>query len=294
MDDVKKAIEEHAESRNHPDATLQDKGFVVLSNDACSDSEVVAATPKAVKTAYDLADTANQNASNAKSVADGANDAANNAINVANGATNLANTANNLANIANENSLPIGVPVPWPTENPPEGWLICNGDSFDKEKYPKLAFAYPSGALPDLRGEFIRGLDTGGAIDPGRTILSHQNFAFEDHALTLPTNMWNADAEDTSTEKDIYAALSDNFAFVGKINSNGQWEDITQLKVYLRDDGKPVGNNRELTMPNVAKYSELRTYKASTGWSNPNLNYPQTANETRPRNIAFNYIVRAA
>ncbi|PHM49168.1 tail fiber protein [Xenorhabdus miraniensis] len=61
---VKEAIEEHTLSRNHPDATLQDKGFVVLSNDVGSDSETMAATPKAVKAAYDLADAANQNALN--------------------------------------------------------------------------------------------------------------------------------------------------------------------------------------------------------------------------------------
>ncbi|MCG3462374.1 phage tail protein [Xenorhabdus bovienii] len=58
---VKNAINEHAQSRNHPDATLQDKGFVILSNDVGSDSETMAATPKAVKTAYDLANTANNN-----------------------------------------------------------------------------------------------------------------------------------------------------------------------------------------------------------------------------------------
>ncbi|PHM48243.1 phage tail fiber protein [Xenorhabdus sp. KK7.4] len=62
---VKEAIAEHAASRNHPDATLQDKGFVILSNDTGSDSETMAATPKAVKTAYDLASIANQHASNA-------------------------------------------------------------------------------------------------------------------------------------------------------------------------------------------------------------------------------------
>ncbi|MBC8950336.1 MULTISPECIES: tail fiber protein [Xenorhabdus] len=59
---VKEAINEHAQSRNHPNATLQDKGFVVLSNDTGSDSETMAATPKAVKAAYDLANTANNNA----------------------------------------------------------------------------------------------------------------------------------------------------------------------------------------------------------------------------------------
>ncbi|MCT4708656.1 phage tail protein, partial [Enterobacteriaceae bacterium H11S18] len=34
-------------------------------------------------------------------------------------------------------ALPVGVPVPWPSATPPEGWLKCNGAAFDKTKYPK-------------------------------------------------------------------------------------------------------------------------------------------------------------
>ncbi|EEC8016134.1 phage tail protein, partial [Escherichia coli] len=49
-------------------------------------------------------------------------------------------------------ALPVGVPVPWPSATPPTGWLKCNGAAFDKVKYPRLATAYPSGKLPDLRG----------------------------------------------------------------------------------------------------------------------------------------------
>ena len=71
-------------------------------------------------------------------------------------------------------SLPVGIPQPWPTTTPPEGWLKCNGWKFDKNKYPKLAQAYQSGYLPDLRGEFIRGWDDGRGTDPGRGILSWQ------------------------------------------------------------------------------------------------------------------------
>ncbi|WP_275347799.1 phage tail protein [Xenorhabdus bovienii] len=59
---VKNSIQNHAQSRDHPDATLKDKGFVILSNDVGSNNETMAATPKAVKAAYDLASTANQNA----------------------------------------------------------------------------------------------------------------------------------------------------------------------------------------------------------------------------------------
>ncbi|PHM52537.1 tail fiber protein [Xenorhabdus hominickii] len=61
---IKEAIAEHAASRNHPYATQVEPGFVTLSNETDSDSEITAATSKAVKKAYDLANTANQNAFN--------------------------------------------------------------------------------------------------------------------------------------------------------------------------------------------------------------------------------------
>ncbi|EAX9170907.1 phage tail protein [Salmonella enterica subsp. enterica serovar Newport] len=49
------ALRKHAQSRNHPDATTREKGFVQLSSDTNSESESLAATPKAVKTAMDNA-----------------------------------------------------------------------------------------------------------------------------------------------------------------------------------------------------------------------------------------------
>lgn len=70
--------------------------------------------------------------------------------------------------------IPVGFPLPWPQATPPDGWLKCNGAAFDKVKYPKLATAYPSGALPDLRGEFVRGWDDGRGVDSSRVLLSAQ------------------------------------------------------------------------------------------------------------------------
>ncbi|EFD5360200.1 hypothetical protein FUW78_08940 [Escherichia coli] len=48
-------ISEHEQSRRHPDASLTAKGFTQLSSAINSESETLAATPKAVKAAYDLA-----------------------------------------------------------------------------------------------------------------------------------------------------------------------------------------------------------------------------------------------
>ncbi|EFF9449810.1 phage tail protein [Escherichia coli] len=55
VDYVNDKLKEHEQSRRHPDASLTAKGFVQLSSATNSTSEALAATPKAVKTAYDLA-----------------------------------------------------------------------------------------------------------------------------------------------------------------------------------------------------------------------------------------------
>ncbi|ENG26473.1 phage tail protein, partial [Escherichia coli] len=55
VDYVDDKLKEHEQSRRHPDASLTAKGFVQLSSATNSDSETLAATPKAVKAAYDLA-----------------------------------------------------------------------------------------------------------------------------------------------------------------------------------------------------------------------------------------------
>ncbi|PHM72683.1 phage tail protein [Xenorhabdus sp. KJ12.1] len=262
-DSIKEAIAEHAASRNHPYATLNDRGFVTLSNDACSDSETHAATSKAVKAVNDLVNTANQNANNA-------NDNANTRLAKDQNGADIPNKEEFVKNLGLEPimeglSLPVGVPVPWPTENPPEGWLICNGNSFNKSRYPKLALAYPSGVLPDLRGEFIRGWDDSGKIDPNRSLLSHQNFAFQNHFHALPTS--NGDNE--MLEKGITTVFSD-----GKADN---------FAVNIETTKDPIGNNAGLWNGNY-----FRTYSTSVygGFS--------VADETRPRNVAFNYIVRAA
>ena len=73
--------------------------------------------------------------------------------------------------------LPVGIPQPWPSDHLPAGWLECNGSPFNVNQFPKLAAAYPSGTLPDLRGVFIRGKDNGRGLDPNRGILSFQDDA---------------------------------------------------------------------------------------------------------------------
>lgn len=133
---------------------------------------------------------------------------------------------------------PVGIPVPWPSETPPAGWLKCNGASFSATAYPELANAYPSLKLPDLRGEFIRGWDDGRGVDSGRALLSLQGHALQQHTHTVTMPLRTADSDRGSLDS-----------------------------TYSVDNTQTV------------------TTSGASG---------STATETRPRNVAFNYIVRAA
>ena len=78
-------------------------------------------------------------------------------------------------------SCPIGMPQPWPTDIPPEGWALMTGQAFDLAVYPKLALAYPSGVLPDMRGQTIKGKSAS-----GRAVLSQEagNIKAHTHGAT--------------------------------------------------------------------------------------------------------------
>ncbi|MEL4226386.1 tail fiber protein [Escherichia coli] len=172
-----------------PTASLTAKGITQLSSATNSTSEVLAATPKAVKAAYDLA--------NGKQPADatltalaglataadrlpyftGADRAALTTLTAIGRAIIAKGRIKDVLNylgLGEGSALPVGVPVPWPTATPPAGWLKCDGRAFTKEQYPVLARVYPTLRLPDLRGEFIRGWDDGRKVDTGRALLSFQ------------------------------------------------------------------------------------------------------------------------
>ncbi|EAC1412544.1 TPA: tail fiber protein [Escherichia coli] len=137
-------------------------------------------------------------------------------------------------------ALPVGVPVPWPLETPPTGWLKCNGAAFSSEKYPNLAKVYPTNKLPDLRGEFIRGWDDGRGVDNGRALLSSQE--------------------------------ATNFS---------------QRAGNIGDGAGHAINFHDGIVGNQPGFSRFNFTSNSVG---DGINFVAV----RPRNIAFNYIVRAA
>lgn len=83
-------------------------------------------------------------------------------------------------------SIPSGTVMSYAGPTAPAGYLVANGSTVSKTTYYNLWLALGGEAspygqtfqtfnLPDLRGEFIRGLDLGRGIDPGRTIGSRQD-----------------------------------------------------------------------------------------------------------------------
>ncbi|HIE4504375.1 phage tail protein [Proteus mirabilis] len=163
------------------------------------------------------------------------------------GATNItcrnkSGTLALLGDLEDVNNIPVGSPIPWSLATAPSGYLICNGQTFNKSTYPKLAVAYPSGKLPDLRGEFIRGLDSGRGIDAGRSVLSVQK-------------------GNSLLSSNIFGGLSSS-------ESNKWHKAINYIGITGTDNDGGYGVHQQIEGAN--------------------------GNETRPRNIAFLYIVRAA
>ena len=295
QDYVDDKLAEHEQSRRHPDATLKEKGFVQLSNATDSTSESLAATPKAVKAAYDLAsgkytaqdastaqkglvklssatDSTSETLAATPKAVKAVNDNANGRVpserkvnghslagdisvtsqdifdgqcielgadqnldnyqtpglyfQPANANTSAAlhypeNNAGSLmvlkgAGITQvyrvysssrsysrskystqpwttwtpDDAFPVGAPIPWPSDTVPPAHALMQGQPFDKSVYPLLAVAYPSGVIPDMRGQTIKGRPD------GRAVLSQEldGIKWHDHGATVAsTDLGNRD-----------------------------------------------------------------------------------------------------
>lgn len=156
----------------------------------------------------------------------------------------------------------IGIPIPYPLSTVPTGCLAMNGQRFDTRRYPKLAQKYPSGQLPDMRGEFIRGLDNGRGVDAGRALLSTQDFAMQ--KITAAFSIRAVQEQDGTRRRDLIVQTTGAF----RNEQGGAW-DFGSL-------ASPSGRGSNVS---VVNFDSERVVSS--------------ANETRPRNIAFHYICLA-
>lgn len=162
-------------------------------------------------------------------------------------------------------AIPIGVPVPWPTSTPPTGWLKCNGAAFSATDYPQLAKVYPALKLLDLRGEFIRGWDDGRGVDSGRGIGTSQA------GTGMRTGALDYFGTDSTTSG----------ATVG--TAYNQADSVTRTQPA---DAKTPDNG---TLGAILNDNTIQGTQTQSGVPSGGIWIT-----SRPRNIALNYIVRAA
>lgn len=115
--------------------------------------------------------------------------------NITGGSGNFANLNTTINNLKTDivSSYPIGAPIPWPTDTPPEGYAIMEGQTFDADLYPKLAAVYPSGALPDMRGQTIKGKPS------GRAVLSTEADGVKSHSHSASASSTDLGTKTTSS-----------------------------------------------------------------------------------------------
>ncbi|AYY47720.1 phage tail protein [Citrobacter freundii] len=204
-------------------------------------------------------------------------------------------------------SYPVGAPIPWPSDTPPARHAIMQGQSFDKSAYPLLAVAYPSGVIPDMRGQTIKGKPD------GRAVLSQELDGIKSHnhgATVAATDIGNRDTTgfdygnkgttgfDYGTKTtDVQGDHAHNYTFMawqagwGYPAGNQNMGAVTQTtstngahahNVYIGAHSHIVGIGAHAHSVYIGAHSHGVTVS------------PSGQAENTVRNTAFNYIVRLA
>lgn len=152
----------------------------------------------------------------------------------------------------------------WGTSNAPVGWLELNGQAFDKSKNPTLATLYPSGVVPDIRGQFVRAWDHGAGVDSesNRAILSSQSDAIRNITGSL---FFGLDGDVS------ISSLPSN------LQSGATYYDTS---VVNRDFGNTT------TWINNTEWNRWISQKLDASRQVP------TAAENRPKNVVLMYIIK--
>ncbi|ELR6777546.1 phage tail protein [Escherichia coli] len=91
-------------------------------------------------------------------------------------------------------SYPVGAPIPWTSDTVPSGYALMQGQTFNKSAYPKLAAAYPSGVIPDMRGWTIKGKPAS-----GRAVLSQEQDGIKSHTHSASASSTDLGTKTTSS-----------------------------------------------------------------------------------------------
>ncbi len=194
-----------------------------------------------------------------------------------------------------EQFYPPGAPIPWPSDTVPSGYALMQGQTFDKSAYPKLAAAYPSGVIPDMRGWTIKGKPAS-----GRAVLSQEQDGIKSHTHSASASSTDLGTKTTSSfdygtkSTNNTGAHTHNFAY----NNTSAYAETpgTGGGMHATNTNK-TASNRVLSAGAHAHTVAIgaHTHKLAIGSHTHTITIAAYGNaENTVKNIAFNYIVRLA
>ncbi|MCY9797075.1 phage tail protein [Citrobacter braakii] len=208
-----------------------------------------------------------------------------------------------------DDAFPVGAPIPWPSDTTPVGYALMQGQSFNKSTFPLLAIAYPSGVIPDMRGQTIKGKPAS-----GRAVLSQELDGIKSHNHSATAANTDLGTKAT-TSFDYGTKTSSSFDYGSKTtNSAGGHTHTGTGRTEFNGGGSnfaTVANGRATT-PTTSLAGEhahtvaigAHTHTVGIGAHSHNVtlgahNHAITVNaagneENTVKNTAFNYLVRLA
>ena len=204
-------------------------------------------------------------------------------------------------------SYPVGAPIPWPSDTVPSGYALMQGQTFDKSAYPKLAAAYPSGVIPDMRGWTIKGKPAS-----GRAVLSQEQDGIKSHTHSASASSTDLGTKTTSSF-DYGTKTTSSFDYGTKTtNSAGNHSHNIPVGHTGAGNGVSAGFNAALGTGTTSSAGEhahnvyigahnhtigigAHAHSVIIGPHGHTITVNATGNEENTvKNIAFNYIVRLA
>jgi microcystin-dependent protein len=202
-----------------------------------------------------------------------------------------------------------GAVMTFATPSAPAGWLKADGSAVSRSEYPNLFLAigtlYGAGNgsttfnLPDLRGEFVRGLDDGRGVDSFRTLGSFQIDVNKEHNHNWGNISTGANGGHSHTTPNHTHTLTDP----GHTHQVTIFEWNSRQEVDSGSFYKQVWNSQKsVTYTTASSTTGISIASGGGGTTNSVNNHshtiPLTAtsvtgnNEARPRNIALLYCIK--
>ncbi|HAH5466489.1 TPA: tail fiber protein, partial [Escherichia coli] len=206
-----------------------------------------------------------------------------------------------------EQFYPPGAPIPWPSDTVPSGYALMQGQTFDKSAYPKLAVAYPSGVIPDMRGWTIKGKPAS-----GRAVLSQEQDGIKSHTHSASASSTDLGTKTTSSF-DYGTKTVSTFNHGTKTTNNTGAHTHT---VGGRYGGDSIGGKQRVQVSGTNQVSSsagahahtvdigqhnhtvgigAHSHSIAIGAHSHTVTVSATGNsENTVKNVAYNYIVRLA